>query len=62
LLYLEQPVTFTLTDAKGSKALTEQMMQRDCVELNTSALSAGFYHFHLEDPSGKIMSGKLVKE
>lgn len=61
LLYLEQPIKFTLIDGEGSAALKKEWLQVDSVELDTALLSPGQYIFQFETSSGEVLSGKLVK-
>jgi lysophospholipase L1-like esterase len=61
LLYLEQPVKFSLIDPTGSIALTREWMQIDSIELDTSLLASGAYNFQLETSSGDKIAGKLLK-
>jgi lysophospholipase L1-like esterase len=62
LLYLEQPVKFTLIDATGSTALRKEMLQLDRIEFDTTMLSTGLYNYQLEDSSGEVITGKLIKQ
>lgn len=61
LLYLEQPVKFSLTDASEKINLTHDWMQVDNIEVDTSAITSGAYTFHLETSAGEKISGKILK-
>lgn len=61
LLYLEQPVKFSLIDVAGKMTLTHEWMQVDSIEIDTTLLAAGAYNFQLETSNGEKISGKLLK-